>query len=53
MLIAEESNTGGIMVVYEAMYENPAFPYFTLPLSEFTKYVEKDGQKIKRFEKIN
>ena len=53
ILTAEESNTGEIMVVYQAMYENPDYPYFTLPVVEFTKFVEKDGQKIKRFTKIN
>jgi hypothetical protein len=52
VLLAEHSNDEEWMVVYEADYENPDAPYFTLPLREWLKIIEKDGQSLPRFLKI-
>lgn len=40
------------VVVYEPMYENPAAPMFTRPLSEWRQAVEWQGQSVARFTKI-
>lgn len=49
VLLAEHSNDDEWMVVYEAVYENPDAPYFTLPLREWEKMVEWEGETRKRF----
>lgn len=40
------------VVVYEALYENPAAPMFVRPASEWHETVEWQGQKIGRFTKV-
>ena len=39
------------MVVYEAMYENPAAAFFTRPLHEWNKLVDWQGAQVRRFAK--
>lgn len=51
VLLAEHSNDDEWMVVYEAVYENPDAAYFTLPLREWMKTVEWNGEPRKRFTK--
>ena len=52
VLIAENNDPDELCVVYEAMYENPAFPYFSRLLKSWEEVIEWNGQKIKRFTKI-
>jgi len=44
------------LVVYKALYELPEFdndtPFFVRPLTMFIEEVEKDGDRIPRFQKI-
>lgn len=51
VLLAEHSNDDEWMVVYEATYENPDAAYFTLPLREWMKQMEWQGQTVWRFTK--
>jgi hypothetical protein len=48
---AEHSNTGEMMAVYEPMYDNPDWPYFTRPVNEFFDIVEWQGKSLQRFTK--
>ncbi len=52
VLIAEHNDPDELCVVYEAMYANPDFPYFSRLLRNFEEMVEWQGRKIKRFTKI-
>lgn len=52
VLLAEHSDDEEWVVVYEAMYENPDAPYFTLPLREWMKWVEWEGERRRRFEGV-
>lgn len=52
ILISEHSDPDELCVVYEAMYENPDFPYFSRLLKSWEEMLEWNGQKIKRFSKI-
>ena len=49
--LALHSNDEEWMVVYEAMYENPAAPLFTRPLCEWGEMVEWQGEQCPRFQK--
>ncbi len=43
------------LVVYKSLYDKEGFPQGTIwsrPLEAFVGFKEKDGEKIKRFEKI-
>ena len=51
VLLAEHSNDNEWMVVYEAMYENPAAPFFARPLREWNEAVNWQGQTKQRFAK--
>lgn len=50
--LALDSNGDEWMVVYEPLYQNPSAPLFVRPLSEWGQIVEKNGEKIERFKKV-
>ena len=49
--IALDSNEQWV-VAYEPLYEHPAAPLFTRPVSEWRQEVEWEGKKVARFSKI-
>ena len=50
--IAKHSETLEDLVVYEALYDNPKSKLWVRPLSMFEEEVEINGQKRKRFERV-
>ncbi|MCR4275076.1 MAG: DUF1653 domain-containing protein [Candidatus Campbellbacteria bacterium] len=50
--IAKHSETLEDLVVYEALYDNPKSKLWVRPLSMFEEEVEIEGQRRKRFEKV-
>ncbi len=50
--IAKHSETLEDLVVYEAQYDNPKSKLWVRPLSMFEEDVEIEGQKRKRFERV-
>ncbi|MFZ5365472.1 MAG: DUF1653 domain-containing protein [Patescibacteria group bacterium] len=53
---ARDSETLAELVVYRALYDSPEFgpnALWVRPVKEFFDEVEVDGEKIRRFEKIN
>ncbi len=51
--VAKHSETLEDLVVYEALYDNPKSKLWVRPLSMFEEEVEIEGQKKKRFERID
>ncbi|GMU73894.1 MAG: hypothetical protein AMXMBFR44_0930 [Candidatus Campbellbacteria bacterium] len=50
--VAKHSETLEDLVVYEALYDNPKSKLWVRPLSMFEEEVEIEGQRRRRFEKI-
>lgn len=53
VFLAEHSDPYGLCVNYKVKYENPDFSYFSRLLKSWEEMVEWNGQKLKRFTKIN
>ena len=49
VLIAEHNDPDEICVVYEAVYDNPDFPFFSRLLRNWFDDIEWKGCKVKRF----
>lgn len=49
VLIAEHSDPDELCVVYEAIYDNPDFPYFSRLFRHWYDVVEWEGEKVNRF----
>ena len=42
-----------LCVIYEAMYDNPAFPKYSRLLRSWLEEIEWQGEKVKRFGRTN
>lgn len=52
VLIAEHNDPDELCVIYEAVYENPAFPHYSRLLKSWQEEVEWNGERVKRFTKV-
>ena len=48
-LALHANNEGEWLVLYEAMYENPAAPLFARPLREWREAMAWEGKTVQRF----
>jgi hypothetical protein len=53
LFLAEHNDPDELCVVYEAVYPNPDFPYFTRLLKSWEEVVDYKGEEVKRFTKIS
>lgn len=51
VFLALNPNGSEWMVVYEPLYENPGAPFFARPLREWDEIVEREGVRVRRFER--
>lgn len=47
--IAEHNDPDEICIIYEAIYENPDFPYFSRLFSSWFEVIKYNGKEVSRF----
>jgi hypothetical protein len=52
VLLAGHNDPDELCVVYEAVYDNSAFPHYSRLLSSWRETVEWQGESVKRFTKV-